>query len=181
MSKGKAFFSTLPGVISALAGLVTVIVGVLAISAQLGWIGGGDDDDDGDASPATTVTSAVGATAAPGGPGGSGGSGGSTGAPGKLSATPTPIRFVALQAKKLTVTLRNDGGPVTFTLEMTGTDKAQFRAVAVDCPTPLDSGRTCPVEITFAPTRAGEYKATLVVTPSRGSALEIPIVGNHLV
>lgn len=177
MSRGKAFFSTVPGVISALAGLVTVLVGVLAISAQLGWLDDGDDGDGRDGSTTTTVTTAVGGTA---GPGGSGGPAASTGAPGKLSATPTSIRFVPLQAKTLTVTLRNDGGPVTFTVEMTGTDKAQFRAVPVDCPTPLGSTRTCPVEITFAPTRAGEHKATLVATPSRGNALEVPVVGNHL-
>jgi len=172
VSKGKAFFSTLPGVISGVAGALTAVVGLLTVAVQLGWIGG-DDADSGD--PATSTV--AGGTA---GAGGAGGAGTTAAGPGRLSVTPPSIRFVALQAREETVTVRNDGGPVTLSVEVTGPDKAQFRAVPVDCPTPLATSRTCPVEVTFTPTRAGRYQATLVLTPSRGTAVEVPIEGNHL-
>ena len=176
MSKGKAFFSTLPGIISALAGLVTVIVGVLAIAAQLGWLS--DDDDGGggaaggDRTTSTTVTSGT----APGG-----GSSPTTVAP-RISVEPRSVTFAALAAKKQKVTVKNEGtAPVTLRPpEMAGADRAQFSAAFLDCSSSLGGGRSCDVEITFAPTRQGRYTARLVVTPANGVAVEVPVVGDHL-
>ena len=183
MSKGKAFFSTLPGVISALAGLVTVIVGVLAIASQLGWLGGDDDGDGGTASSTTVGAAAGGAGGA--GTGGAAGGGSATSSPaGTLSVTPRDIEFVALGAKTEAVTATAVGGPVTMRPpEVTGADRARFAARSVDCPTAptaLVSGRSCKVEVVFSPNRAGRYDATLVLQPTSGSAVEVTIEGNHL-
>lgn len=180
MSKGRAFFSTLPGVVSGVAAFVTAIVGLITVAVQLGWVG---DDDGGGAS--TTVT-----TGAGGGAGGTGSGGGGGGASttvvgtGQLSVTPTRLAFAPLQAKEATVTVRNDGnGSVTLqppTLE--GPDRAQFSAAYSGCPTTLAPGRSCPVRVTFSPTRAGRYQATLVVAPTQGTAraVEVGIEGNHI-
>ena len=168
-------FSNMHGVVSGIAALLMAIVGLLAVSVQLGWIGG--DDDDGTSS-GTTVTSADGAT----GGGSGGGSITTTTAAANLTVSPASIRFVALQAKKQTVTVRNDGaGSVTLRPpEISGTDRNQFSAAYVNCPTPLPAGRSCPVEVTFTPTRAGQYSAALAITPTSGKAVEVTIEGNHL-
>ncbi len=174
MTKGKAFFSTLPGVISALAGLVTVIVGVLAIAAQLGWLGGDDDDEVVDDRSSTTTTATSGA--------GSGSGSSTTVAAASLSVSPRSVTFAALAAKKQKVKVKNEGtSPVTLKPpEMTGADRAQFSATALDCSSSLGAGRSCDVEITFAPTRQGQYTARLVVAPTSGSAVEVQVEGNHL-
>lgn len=178
MSKGKAFFSTLPGVVSGVAAFVTAVVGLITVAVQLGWVG---DDDGGGAS--TTVTTGTG-----GGDGGTGsaGAGASTtvAGTGQLSVSPTQLTFAPLQAKEVTVTVRNDGNgsvtlqPPTFA----GPDRAQFSATYSGCPTTLAPGRSCPVRVTFSPTRAGRYQATLVMAPASGAAraVEVPIEGNHI-
>ena len=177
MSKGKAFFSTLPGIISALAGLVTVIVGVLAISAQLGG-----DDDGGDVgnggSSATSSTLAAGG----GGAGGSGGSNTPT-ASGRLSANPPRLTFAVLATKEATVTISHDAdGRVALDQpKIDGTDSAQYSATS-DCAPSLDAGRSCTVKVTFKPTKTGKFTAKLVVaSPTRGvKAVEVEIEGNHV-
>ena len=177
MSKGKAFFSTLPGIISALAGLVTVIVGVLAISAQLG----GDDDDGGGGNGGSSATSST-LAAGGGGAGGSGGSNTPT-ASGRLLATPTSLTFAVLAAKEATVSVRNEAnGPVALNPpKIEGTDSAQYSATS-DCPPSLGAGLSCTVKVTFKPTKAGKSTAKLVVAPTaRGvKAVEVEIDGNHV-
>ena len=176
MSKGRAFFSTIPGIISALAGLVTVIVGVLAISAQLG--GDGDDNNGGNGSSSGTTVSTL-----AGGRGGTTGAGGggsaTTAAPARLSVAPTTITFKFLETKKV-VKVTNDGtGPVSLeTPQMAGPDRARFNAVG--CSGSLAAGRSCDIEITFAPTRQGHYTAQLEVTPAGGTAIRVPVEGDHL-
>jgi len=182
VSKGRAFFSTMPGIISALAGLVTVIVGVLAIAAQLGWFSGDDDDnkDGGNGRPPTTVSTLAGES------GGSGGAGGpsTTAVTGRLSASRTSLKFDVLGAKELTVTVSNEAsGPVTLKPpQITGTDSAQFAASYAGCPTPLGAGVSCEVRVTFKPTKAGKSTAKLVVTATAAGvrAAEVEIEGNHV-
>ena len=176
MSKGRAFFSTVPGIISALAGLVTVIAGVLAISAQLGG------DDGNGSSPATTASTLAGGA---GGAGGSGGGGGpaTTAVTGALSANPTRLTFALVAPKEATVRVRNDAtGPVTLQRpQIKGTDGGQFAADIVGCPSPLAAGVSCEVKVTFKATKAGKSTATLVVTPAPSSvrAVEVEIEGNQ--
>lgn len=176
MSKGRAFFSTLPGVVSGVAGALTAIVGLLTVSVQLGWIGGDDGDNGG--SPSATTTTVTGG-------GSAGGSATTSGGTGLLAVSPPRLTFAALGSKEATVTVRNDGnGPVTLrppTLD--GPDRAQFSAAYSGCPaTPLEPGRSCPLRVTFSPTRGGRYQATLVVAPASGAtkAVEVAIEGNHL-
>lgn len=181
MSKGKAFFSTLPGVVSGIAGALTAVVGLLTVSVQLGWIGGDDGDNGGSSSTTTTTATSGGGGARPGGGGAGGGS--ATPSAGLLTVTPTRLTFPALGAKEATVTVRNDGsGPVTLRPPtFDGPDRGQFSASS-SCPATLEVGRSCAVRVTFSPTRGGRYEATLVVAPAAGGAraVEVPIEGNHL-
>lgn len=177
MSKGKAFFSTLPGVVSGIAAALTAVVGLLTVSVQLGWIGGDDGDNGG--STTTTVTSG----AAGVGPGGGGAGGGSASPAGLLTVTPTRLTFAALGSKEATVTVRNDGsGPVTLRPPtFAGPDRGQFSASS-SCPATLEVSGSCTVRVTFSPGRGGRYEATMVVAPAAGGvrAVEVPIEGNHL-
>ena len=179
MSKGRAFFSTLPGVISALAGLVTVIAGVLAISAQIG--GDGDDDKDGGSPPASESTLSGGSGGTTGAGGGSGSA--TTAVTGRLTASPTSLTFALLAPKEATVRVRNDAtGPVTLQRpQIKGTDGGQFAAELVSCPSPVPVGVSCDVKVTFKATKAGRSTATLVVTPAPSSvrAVEVEIEGNQ--
>ena len=177
MSKGKGFFSTLPGVVSGIAVVLTAIVGLLTVSVQLGWIGGDDDGDGGGSSAATTVSTGA------GGAGGGGSNRSTSGGAAELTVDKTKLTFVPLQTKEMTVTVTNDGtGPVTLRRpEITGTDSGQYTAAFASCPTPLGPGVSCPVRVTFAPTKAGKSTATLVVTPADGGrAVQVQIEGNHL-
>lgn len=175
MSKGKAFFSTLPGIISALAGLVTVIVGVLAISAQMGWL---SDEDDEEAASGGTSTTTVTSVA------GSAGGSSTTISAASLSVAPRSVTFAAVGTKNQTVTVRNDGA-AAVTLQppsMSGPDNDQFDATTTECRSPLGPGRSCAVEITFAPTRPGQFTARLVVAPAGGGrAVEVPVDGSRLI
>ena len=177
MSRGRAFFSTIPGIISALAGLVTVIVGVLAITAQLG---GDDEDGNGNGSSSGTTMSTL-----AGGAGGGGGSGGATTptATGRLSASPTSLKFEVLGAKEATVRVRNEAnGPVTLNPpKIEGSDSAQY-AATFNCPPSLGAEASCDVKVTFKPTKAGRSTATLLVAPVAGAvrAVEVDIEGNHV-
>ena len=174
MSKGKAFFSTLPGVVSGIAALVTGIVGLGTLAVQLGWVG--DDDGGGNGGGAATTV----ATEA----GGSGSGGAPSGGAAELEATPAKLTFVPLQAKEMTVTVRNDGtAPVTLRPpDIDGADSDQYSAAYDRCESPLGAGRSCRVKVTFEPTKAGRSTATLVVAPTSGSvkAVEVEIEGNHL-
>ncbi len=173
MSKGKGFFSTLPGVVSGIAGLLTGIVGLGTLAVQLGWVG--DDDGGGNGGgAATTVTTEAGGS----------GSGAPSGGAAELEADKDKLTFVPLQAKEMTVTVRNDGtAPVTLRPpDIDGADSDQYSAAYDGCPSPLAAGRSCRVKVTFKPTRGGRTTATLVVAPTSGSvkAVEVPIEGNHL-
>ncbi|MDP8936418.1 MAG: hypothetical protein M3O23_01565 [Actinomycetota bacterium] len=183
MSKGKAFFSTLPGVVSGIAGTLTAVVGLVTVGVQLGWIGG--DDGDGGASSTTTVTTEDGGAAGGGGTSGGGAGGRSaTTAGGTLVADKTKLTFVPLQTKEMTVNVRNAGSaPVTLAApEITGPNRDQYSAAASGCSSPLGAGRSCAVTVTFKPTRGGRSTATLVVAPASGGAraVEVDIEGNHL-
>lgn len=179
MSKGKAFFSTLPGVVSGIAATLTAIVGLVTVSVQLGWIGG--DDGDGGGSSSTTTVTAGGGRAGPGG-----GGAGTTAAGGaaQLVADKARLSFAPLQPREMTVNVRNDGiAPVTLARpRITGPGSDQYSATYTNCPTPLRPDLSCTVTVTFAPTKSGQSRATLVVEPASGDAdaVEVPIEGNNL-
>lgn len=181
MSKGKAFFSTLPGVVSGIAATLTAVVGLVTVGVQLGWIGG---DDGGGSSTTTTVTAEGGAAVGGGASGGGAGGRSATTAGGTLVADKTKLTFEPLQTREMTVNIRNAGSaPVTLAApEITGPNRDQYSAAASGCSSPLAAGRSCAVTVTFKPTRGGRSTAALVVAPASGAtrAVEVDIEGNNL-
>lgn len=147
MSDKSSFWSSVPGVVTGAAGLLTGIVGLLTVSTQMGWIGG-----DG-ASTSTTTTSTVPGTPATGPDGGfttlppSG--------PGTFEVDPRSLDFVALGGRRGVVMVENTGStPLTVgPLEVEGTGADSFEVDDADCvATILAPGRTCEVLVT---TRGG--------------------------
>ena len=103
MSDGKSFWSTVPGVVTGAAGVISAIVGLLGISVQLGWIGGGKGNatvssSSGEAVATTTLSTVRGATTVPSA---------STVKPGEFAVDPQTVTFEPLKAKDATVTVEN--------------------------------------------------------------------------
>jgi hypothetical protein len=183
MSEKKAFWSSIPGVATGVVGFLSAIAGILGVSAQLGWIGG-DDGGNGSVdaggvtttvaggpigSSATTLRGATGATSP-------------TAAPGEFTVDPRSVAFEPLQAREAIVTVSNTGD-VALTVrapEVTGSGDEHFKAADVDCArSSLAPGRTCEMKVTFAPQRAGQYTAVLVVKASNAQRqVEVDLTGN---
>jgi hypothetical protein len=96
---GKGFWQTVPGMITAVAALITAIGGVLGILVQSGVIGGGDDD------ASLVTTPAAGDTPAPG----KGDGGTSEGPP----TDPTGESALVPWAEATATLVRNDGTRTT--------------------------------------------------------------------
>ncbi|MGI9119496.1 MAG: hypothetical protein ACR2G7_05145 [Acidimicrobiales bacterium] len=147
----RSFWSTIPGLLTGLAGVLTAVVTLLGLAVNQGWIGDGGGGDGGTAS---------------------------AGAP-RITVEPEGLTFrkVAVKAAAQTVTVLNDGAePVTLESDITGDDAETFTADDAGCTkAPLPPGRTCAVEVTFD-AGIGQYSATLVVTANGGDgAQEVPL------
>ncbi|HVL03495.1 MAG TPA: choice-of-anchor D domain-containing protein [Acidimicrobiales bacterium] len=155
MAKGeRAFWSSLPGILTGLAGILTAAVALLGLGLSQGWIGDG------------------------------GGGDGSVDAGGevvRISVEPETVSLRRLPLQdppKATVEVVNDGtAPVTLEAEITGDDAGQFTSDGTDCTTsPLPPGRTCEVTVTFQ--ESGEASATLVISANGGElAREVELEG----
>ena len=165
MSDGKPFWSTVPGVVTGAAGVISAIVGLLGISVQLGWIGGGGDkstvsSSSGDAVATTTPSTVRGATTTPSV---------STAKAGEFSVDPQTVTFEPLKAKELTVSVENTGD-VAITMRtpvVSGTEAANFTVADETCTTStLAPGRSCEIKVAFAATQPGDYSAKLAVAAS---------------
>ena len=179
--KQRSFWSTTSGVVTGIAGTITGVVTLVTLGVQMGWVGG---DDDG--SSVKSEQPAV-SQPAPGGPnggaatagGGSSGSGGAATTP-AFTDEPTRLSFEPLAAREATVTVQNTGS-AALTVQAPSVDGAnptQFRATAPTCTrAALAPGRTCEVEVTFAPQRPGTYTATLVIQATGARAQEITLTG----
>lgn len=133
----KSFFSTIPGFVTGLAGLVSAVVAAVGLAVQQGWIGG-----DGDSSAPATA-----------------GDGGA-----EFSVEPTTVTFRPVGSSRAEVTVRNTG-EVGLRLEeptVTGDDAERFEVAQGTCDAPVDPGRSCQLEVTFDPA-TGDFTATLVV------------------
>ncbi len=186
MSDKKPFWSSVPGVVTGVAGVVSAIVGLLGVSLQLGWIGG----DDGSPSAATS-TSVAGAAGAAGGSTstppptlrGATTVPSSTAASGKFEVNPASISFEPLQPSRESIVTVVNTGDVSLTVRaprLSGSGADHFRATDVDCTkSPLVAGLSCQVKVTFAPQRPGQYEARLVVETSNAlRATEVALKGN---
>jgi hypothetical protein len=142
MAKGeRAFWSSLPGVLTGLAGTLTAGVALLGLALSQGWIGDGGSGtaDDSDAGAGVV----------------------------RISVDPDPLELTELPSQEAmeTVTVTNDGTePVTVTTEITGNDEASFEADDGDCTrSAIPPGGRCDVDVTLE-AGPGTYQATLVVS-----------------
>lgn len=170
--RNRSFWSTVPGLVTGMAGLLTAIVGFLTVSVQLGWIGGGKASNDKLSSTTTTVassssTSSSSATAGIGTPGVPGSTGSLS-----IQVEPQVLNFSALAAadKTLTITNRGSGDVSVLTPIIEGTGAAQFQVDDTDCTrAPLAPRDKCELKVTFTPSGlAGGSSATLDISLSGG-------------
>jgi len=103
-------------------------------------------------------------------------------APIVITAAPSPVSFglvpVSTTASQV-VTLTNvSAAPVVLTtpFTVTGTDAAHF-SVGAPAATTLNAGGSTTVTVTFAPVAGGVQNATLNVTPTGGSVVEVGLTG----
>ena len=156
MAQGeRAFWSSLPGVLTGLAGILTAAVALLGLALSQGWIGdGGDEDSSVDAGGEVV----------------------------RISVEPEKLEFRGIPlpgSGEKAVEVLNDGtAPVTLTTEITGDDAGRFSSDGSDCTTsPLPPGRTC--EVTVALDESGAASATLVVSANDGDlAQEVELEGS---
>lgn len=177
-TRTKSVFSGMGGLIGALAGIVTVAVGVLTIGSQLGWF---DSDTD-----SGTSKSGQDPSAADSGTNSGGSQGGATRSPAaakaEFQATPSKVDFGLLPSGPQEVKLENVG-TTAFSFEdpqVGGNDPEAFDVEDVDCSgRTLQKGAECRIRIEFSPSRSGTFSGKVEV-PVSGSdrAAEITVTGN---
>lgn len=167
-TRAKSFWSTMPGLITGLAGILTAVVGLGTLLIQVGVIGGGDDD--------STPKSETGATATtPAGGGRSDGSddSGTATTPPKFTVAPQELRLTAGD-KTGNVTVSNTGG-AAFTLasEITGTGKDEFTLKKGTCGAEVPKSGSCTMTVEFKGGLAATAKLVVTVrgaSPSQQTA-----------
>ena len=183
----RSFWTTIPGVVTGAASVLTAIVGLLTVAISLGWIGSKGDDSKpaANGAPTTapinstsstvfgaTTTTLFGRTSTTLGT-----------ALTPLQATPSDLTFDSLGARDQTVTVRN-GSAASVPLRkpsVAGVDASQFTATDLTCGARLDANRTCEVRVTYLATKTGTSTAKLVVEPEAQPALEVPLKGSRLI
>lgn len=150
----RAFWSSLPGILTGLAGILTATVALLGLALSQGWIGdGGGEDSSVDAGGEVV----------------------------RISVEPEKLEFGGIPltgAGEKAVEVVNDGtAPVTLEIEITGDVAGQFTTDGTDCTTsPLPPGRTC--EVTVSRDESGAASATLVISANGGElAREVELEG----
>lgn len=147
MAKGeRAFWSSLPGVLTGLAGILTAGVALLGLALSQGWIDDGDTGSGGGVDPRVA----------------------------RLDVVPRTLEFLQgpVGTAMKTVTVTNAGNQsVMVDTEVTGEGEASFEANDGDCTrTEIPSGGTCKVEITFDGA-FGPEQATLVISAGEGDGV----------
>lgn len=151
MSEKKSFWSTVPGVVTGLTGLLTAVVGMVTVLIQLDVIGG-----DGAAPPNAAVTTTV--AGAPAGPA-------TTTITGRLTAEPASVRLAATEREKA-VTVRNNASASVTVLkpDTTGRDRSAFRVDDGCTNVTLRPGLSCTVKVHLNPSGPLKtYEAELVL------------------
>ena len=154
MAEKGSFWSSLPGVLTGIAGLATAVVALISLAVSQGWIGEGGGDG---AEPAAGD------------------------APIRLEVKPSAIEFQPVPtAREQTVRVTNDGtGPLQVDEpRITGPERDQFEVDGGDCTREsLPAGQSCEVVVTFdPPSTPGRSSATLVVSANdEARSVEVPI------
>jgi hypothetical protein len=169
MSENKgSFWSSVPGLVTGLAGVLTAVVGLITVLIQLNVIGGDNDSGHTVAAGGSATTTVAGATQ---GTVPAGGTTPTTEA-GRLTVDPTSLTLKPGEHDKA-IKVINPTRTATVTVlspEITGTDKAVFQADAGCTSVKLGPGDTCTLKVLFAPSGPlRSYNATLVVKGDRGT------------
>ncbi len=136
-AKERSFWSSLPGLLTGLAGVLTGVVALLGLALNQGWIGDGPEEDSDGGGQAEVVNISV--------------------EPESLELSEVPTQ----SAKSVTVT--NEGtGPVTLSTEIDGRDRGAF-SDDDDCGGELPPEQSCKVTVRLS-AGTGRYSATLVVS-----------------
>jgi hypothetical protein len=156
MAEKGSFWSSLPGVLTGIAGLATAVVALLSLAASQGWIGGGDGGGDADG----TGTGAGGEV------------------PARLEPQPPSVQFRAVPgaSKQATITVRNQGDAAAQLVnrEFRGAGNDLFNVVRDDCTgRPLGGGRSCEVVVSYEGGLGDKASATLVLTTESGNGAEV--------
>jgi hypothetical protein len=151
--KKKAFFSSLHGVITAIAALTTASVAVLGLALNQGWLSGGSSRTSAGGTSATTA-------AAP-----------------QFAVDPPSIVFQPVGPTTASVQVSNTG-VVPMTVEpasVTGPGAAHFTATTGTCDGSVEPGLSCQLQVMFSQT-PGTFNADLVVEVTGAvRAAEVPI------
>ena len=174
-TRSKSFWSTIPGLITGLAGILTAVVGLGTLLIQVGVIGGDDGDSD---------TSRPGAATTRPGDSGSDSSGGSDGSDGSGSARPEFT--VAPDDLKLTagdktgdVTVSNVGDTAfTIVAELTGPGADQFTLRRGTCGSEVPENGSCKLTVEFKGVLAAT--AELELTARGASPQQVDLEGSLL-
>ncbi|MDQ4133058.1 MAG: choice-of-anchor D domain-containing protein [Actinomycetota bacterium] len=172
-TKTKSIFSGMGGLIGALAGLVTVAVGLLTLGSQLGWFDSGKGSSTARTGPGATPGDQQSGTNSGGSQGGSA----AASAPPEFAVDPRTIAFQPGQPTEKSVTLRNTGKApfVPETPELEGSDPDEFQVTNVNCAgTPVQPRSSCQVKIKFSPSQIGTYDAKVVI-PISGSSRDAEV------
>jgi hypothetical protein len=144
MAKGeRAFWSSLPGILTGLAGILTAAVALLGLALSQGWIGDGGGEAANDSANGGEVV--------------------------RISVEPEPLEFTKVPGQEAvkTVTVTNEGtGPIMVTTEITGENEGSFSSDDKDCTrSEIAPEGTCTVAVTFdASASVRSYQASLVVS-----------------
>ena len=187
MNDSKGFWSSVPGVVTGVASVVTAAVGLIGAGVTLGWFGNKDNDKGTSVSAAatTTITTSPLATTTTLF-GRTGGTTATTATPSSLTplqASPATLTFDALGARDQKVTVRNTtASSISLSApSVAGVDASEFTAKDLTCGARLDANRTCEVQVTYRATTAGTANAKLVLQPVGQPALEVPLKGNRII
>jgi len=177
MSDGKPFWSSVPGVVVGVAGVVSAIVGLFGVSTQLGWIGG---DGNGSASSSADGVTTTAPATVPGSPATSSQAGTRSG---EFTVEPDSLTFEQLEAKEAVVSVENTGDvPLTMLAPaLSGTNAASFDAADETCAgSRLEPGASCEITVAFTATQPGQYSAKLRVAASNANrVVEVVIKGDR--
>lgn len=147
----KSFFSSVPGVITGLAGLLSAVAAVGGLAVQQGWIGGSGSSDTGTSEEEGT-----------------------------FDVDPGSVVFQPVGSREAEVKVSNTGDvPIDVkSPTITGDDADRFDADDGSCSGSLDPGRSCQLEVTFKPA-TGRFEAVLVVSADGApKSAEVPIRGS---
>ncbi len=148
MAKERSFWSSIPGVLTGLAGILTAVVGLLGLALNQGWLGDGaaQEQDGGDGG--TEVV--------------------------RIEVDPERLEFDnPVGGATKSVAVSNEGTePVTVATSRDGDGADAFTVDDGDCTrSQIPSGASCEVEVRFS-ADVGRFQAKLVVSANDGEQVQ---------